>query len=228
MKTIGILTAMDCETEAIVNCLDNVTTKVIGPTTFYEGSINQHNVVVALCGIGKVNSAMNATLMINHYDLDSIINIGTAGGLQEYENVLDVVVAEQICEYDLDVVDWGKGYNNPKTCVKLDSNLIHHCKNVLESDEYSVYYGPIATGDVFVCTDTHVNNILSFYPKSLACEMEGGSIAKVAKAFNVPCLVIRSLSDIAIKEGNDLVFEEYAKLAAKRAAVWTKQLIETL
>ena len=40
-------------------------------------------------------------------------------------------------------------------------------------------------------------------------------------------LLIRSLSDIAIKEGNDLVFEEYAKLAAKRAAEWTEKIIET-
>lgn len=228
MKIIGILTAMDCETEAIVNCLQDVKQMQYGPTTFYEGSIDNHRVIVALCGVGKVSSAMNATLMINHYPLDALVNIGTAGGLQTYENVLDVVIATQVCEYDMDVIDWGKGYGNPKTCTFLDESLIEKCKDVFKDNDYAVYYGPIATGDVFVCKDNHISNIVSHYPESLACEMEGGAIAKVAKAFNIPCLVIRSLSDIAIKEGNEIQFEQYMVLASQRAAQWTEALIKVL
>lgn len=44
--------------------------------------------------------------------------------------------------------------------------------------------------------------------------MEAASIAQVCAHYGVPFVVVRSLSDITLKEGNEMTFEEYAQKAS--------------
>lgn len=228
MKKIGLLAAMQIEVDAFLQRCSSYEMINYANHQFYQTTLANHEVIIGLCGVGKVNSACTTTLMIDHFNVDIIINIGTAGGLKDNENVLDVVVATQICEYDLDVIDWGKGYGNAKTCSIIDPTLLEIAKTHLHDEKSTIWFGPIATGDVFVCKDEHIKTIVDYYPESLAAEMEGGAIAKVCNSLNVPCLVIRSLSDIAVKEGNEFTFEQYAAIASQRSALWCETLINAL
>lgn len=222
---IGILAAMDVEVNAILDLCDHYTLKKIHDIPFYLTTIENHDVVIGLCGIGKVAAGARTMLMVESFHPSCIINIGTAGGLRHDQSVLDVVLADSICQYDIDVHDWGFGHGNTHTCFDIDTNLLNLAKSVVNDGNHHVWIGPIATGDVFVNRDDQVELILKRYPDSLCAEMEGGAIAQVCNMVKTPVLVIRSLSDITVQEGNEMTFDQYAALASKRAALWCYQLI---
>ena len=80
---IGIIVAMDKEFAQLQ--------KVFG---------NDPNVVLQKCGIGKVNAAIGATMMIEKHHPDVIISSGCAGGADPSLNVGDVVVAAETTYHD--------------------------------------------------------------------------------------------------------------------------------
>ena len=227
-QPIGIMAAMEVEVEAILKLCDTTDQIMIHNIPFYRASIANHDLIIGLCGIGKVAAAARTMLMIESFHPAVIINIGTAGGLRKAQQVLDVVLATTICQYDIDVFDWGFGYGNPHTCFDIDQGLLEKSKNVINPKDHQVWIGPIATGDAFVNRDDQVQTILTRYPESLCAEMEGGAIAAVCNMCDVAVLVIRSLSDITVNEGNEITFDQYVALASERAAKWCRELVLTI
>ena len=227
-QPIGIMAAMEVEANAILDLCDTTKKTMIHNIPFYQATIDDHDLIIGLCGIGKVAAAARTMLMVESFHPSCIINIGTAGGLKEDQHVLDVVLANTICQYDIDVFDWGYGYGNPHTCFEIDQTLLEKAKRVISSTDHRVWIGPIATGDAFVHRDDQVQTILQRYPQSLCAEMEGGAIAAVCNMCDVPVLVIRSLSDITVNEGNEITFDQYVKKASKRAAQWCRELVLTM
>ena len=49
--------------------------------SFYLGTLANRDIVLMQSGIGKVNAAYSTTLLMEHFEIDTLINIGTAGGL---------------------------------------------------------------------------------------------------------------------------------------------------
>ena len=227
-QPVGILAAMDVEVSAILNLCERYTLTKTHGIPFFQTTIENHDVIIGLCGIGKVSAAARTMLMVESFHPSCIINIGTAGGLRADQKVLDVVLADSICQYDIDVHDWGFGYGNAHTCFKIDMDLLEKAKAVINDQNHHVWIGPIATGDAFVNRDDQVEMILQRYPESLCAEMEGGAIAQVCNMVQTPVLVIRSLSDITVTEGNEMTFDQYAELASQRAARWCYDLIKTI
>ena len=80
---IGIIGAMESEMANLINGLANATKEIKSSQVFYKAMINKHEVIATTCGIGKVNSAINTTLLINNFKPNVIINSGIAGGSKE-------------------------------------------------------------------------------------------------------------------------------------------------
>ena len=59
-----------------------------------------------------------------------------------------------------------------------------------------VFQGVIASGDQFVASEAYVDKLQKEY-NAIACEMEGTSIALVCSQYDVPFVVIRTMSDKA-------------------------------
>ena len=55
--------------------------------------------------------------------------------------------------------------------------------------------------------------------------MEGTSIAQTADALKTPLIIIRSISDVTVEEGNEISFEEFLPVAAKNSAEFCKKFI---
>ena len=47
--------------------------------------------MVAISGIGKVNAARTTQILIDNFNIESIINVGVAGGLSNNINIGDIV-----------------------------------------------------------------------------------------------------------------------------------------
>ena len=112
MKRIGIVLAMQEELEAIRKYLKEENKMTIFNLDFYEGYINDFNCILVECGIGKVNAARTTQILINNFKVDTIINIGVAGGVDDRLNIGDIIIGEKLVQHDFDITSFGheKGY----------------------------------------------------------------------------------------------------------------------
>lgn len=60
------------------------------------------DVVLCKSGVGKAYAAMSCTILCMQGNIDSIINVGTAGGLTQDEQVLDIVISDKVVQADYD------------------------------------------------------------------------------------------------------------------------------
>ncbi len=221
---LGIIGAMDVEVSAIKALIKNsVTTKIAG-IDFVCGEIENVMVCVAECSPGKVNSAMCAQIMIDRFKPELVINTGVAGSLSNDVAIKNVVIANDVCQYDYDTTVCGDplgylcGVNTVKIeCDKEASDLLARC--AINSGE-KIHRGTIATGDTFVSEPLLKEKITSSFG-AICCEMEGGSIGHVCRANNIPFAVLRSISD----GGNENSFIDYPTFKKIAANISTTILI---
>lgn len=100
---IGIIGAMEEEVDALKQKIEIVNTNQYHGYIFYEGTMCGEKVILLQGGIGKVNAAISATLLLTHYDIEYVINIGSAGGVRQEQNVGDVVISSSVVHHDVDV-----------------------------------------------------------------------------------------------------------------------------
>ncbi len=73
---------------------------VIMGITFTVGKMRTRDVVVVKSGIGKVNSAMTAALLLEHFDPSEVVFTGIAGGIDPLLLPGDIVVGERAAQHD--------------------------------------------------------------------------------------------------------------------------------
>lgn len=224
---IAIICAIEQEVKAITKVMQETTKKSIMHMDVYEGKIADHLCVMALAGVGKVNAAMSATLLIDHYDVDTLINVGVAGGLKSDQETSDIVISKRVIQHDFDTsfIDGEEGMGLTYEC---DADLITKCSQILEANHVRYFIGDTASGDSFVGQNDYLKRIQKLFPDCISTEMEAGAISQVCANADIPCLIIRSLSDIAVKENNHLDFLEFAQEASHQAAWLAQALIEKL
>ena len=103
---IGVISAMQNEFELIVDALENKKIETICNIDFHIGTLNNHQIVGVISGIGKVNSAITAAILINNFKPDLVINSGIAGGTVGL-NPRDIIIPEKLTYSDADVVAFG-------------------------------------------------------------------------------------------------------------------------
>ncbi|WP_163931987.1 5'-methylthioadenosine/adenosylhomocysteine nucleosidase [Paraferrimonas sp. SM1919] len=217
---IGIIGAMEPEVVSLVAALTNKQQQTIAGVEFYSGQIDGVEVVITRSGIGKVAATVATTLLISQYQPSHIINTGSAGGFVDTLDIGDVVISDEVLHHDVDATAFGyvmgQVPQQPAT-FKADQTLINAAQVALEPMDNKGITGLIGTGDSFIADPNRTKVMLEHFPNLAACEMEGAAIAQTAHQFNVPFVVIRSLSDNANND-SPVDFESYIKLAGKRSA----------
>ncbi|MFR7591391.1 MAG: 5'-methylthioadenosine/adenosylhomocysteine nucleosidase [Longibaculum sp.] len=228
---IGIIGAMAEEVEEIKKLMSIEEQKEIQDYLFYVGKMNQKDVVLLQGGIGKVNAAVATTLLLSHYDIDCVINIGSAGGLSLEQNVGDVVISSEVVHYDVDVTafqrELGEVPGMPRFFVP-DQDLLKRVKDILSQLHMVSHIGLIASGDQFVSREDQVQKIKHDFPQAMCVEMEAAAIAQVCYVFHKKFIITRSLSDIFNKGENHIQFDEYLKKASQASAKMCYELVSTL
>lgn len=230
-KTIGIIGAMDEEVEILKSMLDITETVTEAGMTFYKGMLHNRQIVLARSGIGKVNAAVCAQLMITLFKIDYLINSGVAGTLHPDINQGDIVISTDAVQHDVDTTVFGDPLGAiPRlgvTFFEADQALMtlaEKAANSLNFEGVSIFRGRVASGDQFVAGGELKDRIQSNFAPS-AVEMEGASIAHVAYLNKVPYVIIRAISDKA--DGSaDLSYEEFLPLAAKHASLLLEEMVK--
>lgn len=218
-KVVGIICAMKKEAEGIISAMTEVKTENISGITFNVGKINGSDAVVAICGIGKVFAALCAQTMILRYSPSLIINSGVAGGLSPELKICDIALATSLVQHDMDTSPLGgpKGMISGINIINIpaDVSATECLRACAEGEGVNTVLGVIASGDKFICENSDKEFIRSTFD-AVACEMEGASIAQVCYVNDVPCAVMRAISDGG-DDNASLDYPTFAKLAAERA-----------
>lgn len=219
MKKIGIIFAMNEELIELKKYLNIEKEYNIFDLTFYESKINENDVVLVQSGVGKVNAARCAQILIDNIKVDYIFNIGVAGGVSENLNVGDIVIGEKLVQHDFDITAFNheKGYI-PNVGVYIDSDeyLLKVAQNIISKSNINTLTGVIASGDIF-CTDYMMSKKINTKFNALCVEMEGASIAQVCYLSHIPFLIIRSTSDTP-NNNNVITYEEFLEDSCKKVA----------
>ncbi len=215
--TIGIIAAMQMELDGLKTVMADAVTETVSGMEFVRGRIAGKNVVAVVCGIGKVFAAMCAQTLILKYAPDAVLNIGVAGAVGPGLRVLDLVVADRVCQHDLDTSPLGdpvgmvSGVN--LVYFPADPGLSGALLRAAAGCGYSAVAGTVASGDQFVADPARKEQIHTLFGAA-AVEMEGGSVAQVCAVNAVPFAVLRCISD---GDGGGMDYETFAPRAARQS-----------
>lgn len=234
MNNIGIIVAMQEELDEILNIMDTIKEEEIYNVNFKKGNIGENNIIVVKSGVGKVNAARTTQILIDKFNINTIINVGSAGALNSKLNIGDIVIADKLIQHDFDITAFNhkKGYiTDVGDYIYCDKDLVMKLEKVannmradkIENKEYKFITGTIASGDIF-CTDVEMKNKIYSKFGAECVEMEGAAIAQVCYLDNIPFVVMRSISD-SPNGNNAIVFDEFVKLASKRCAMILKNFL---
>lgn len=222
---IGILCAMDAEAKLMLSRLSDVIETELRGFTYYEGRHMGKDVVLSVCSIGKVNSAIGAQILIDHFGVDFIINSGIAGGLDERLSILSMVIGDKLTFHDFDHRIM-RDYFPYQNYFYSDERAVMLANKIAERNNLSYFTGTIVTGDLFV-EDSFKKDQLHEDFGALCVEMEGASIANTAYINGIPFIVIRCISDLA-NDGGYMTYEEFKERAADESAKLVLSLVEEL
>ena len=223
MKKIGLIFAMEEEIQEFIKLINVNNAYQLFGLPFYETVINDNDCLLTVCGVGKVNAARTAQILIGNYGVDIILNVGVAGGISDNLKVGDIIIGEKLVQHDFDITAFNhdKGYiPNVGVFIESDEYLIRVASEIIKEN---VHKGVIASGDIFL-TDSIMSNKIRNKFNALCVEMEGASIAQVAYLSNIPFLVLRSISDIPNNQ-NVITYEEFLKSSSKIIAGYLYKII---
>ena len=229
MKRFGIIAAMQEEMQEIEKIMKNTEKIEIYNLNFITGEINNIKIILVEAGVGKVNAARTTQILIDKFNIDALINVGSAATANKELEIGDIVIGSKLVQHDFDITafDHPKGFiSNVGQYMESDKELIEKIEGTVEQlndKEFKIKIGTIASGDIF-CTELSMKNKIKDKFDADAIEMEGAAIAQVCKLDNIPFIVIRGISD-SPNGNNAITFEQYLQKASHRCAEIIKKFI---
>lgn len=199
---------------------------------FYEGELRGQKVVVVQSGIGKVNAALCAQILVNVFGVNMLINTGIAGSLDADIDIGDMVISTDAVQHDVDATVFGDAYGQvpglDTFAFEADQKMVELAKAANEevNPDIKTFTGRIVSGDQFIESRERKEWLVKeFHAK--CTEMEGAAIAHAAYLNQVSFVIIRAISD---KADNSAVMDypTFQKLAIAHSVKLVLRLMEKL
>lgn len=236
---LAILSALEAEAEPVLSPLRDRDAAAVRGLPVTTGTLDGRPVVVAVTGVGKVNAAMTAALVVERFRPSAVLFTGVAGALDPELLPGDVVIGGKLVQHDLvNLTDAGPvprtvrgprdGTHGPLS-LEPDARLLALAREVAAAGRAlsavagatrppRIVVGTIATGDSFVSSRARRQDLLERLSAS-AVEMEGAAVAQVGRELGVPVLVVRGLSDRAAGDARAEAQRNLATAARNAAEV---------
>jgi adenosylhomocysteine nucleosidase len=211
---IAIMSAMVEELEPIVNDLNCSKIDMLNGQDVYEYVNGNDTLYFLNSGIGKVNAAITTTLLITKYEVDKVLNIGTAGGVNSNLSIADFVVADKLVFHDVDVTAFGYELGQiPKESQYFEISAANEFYEYLKVNNDNVHIGTVCTGDQFISSNDVKKEIEKNFTNVYAIEMESSAIVMTCLHLDVDCVVLRTISDLAYEEST-VEFDKYLSIVS--------------
>ncbi|MBS0331412.1 MAG: 5'-methylthioadenosine/S-adenosylhomocysteine nucleosidase [Proteobacteria bacterium] len=212
-----------------------------GPTRVWTGRHGGQALALAQSGVGKVNAAAAATLLLSTFEARALVFCGVAGGLDPDLPVGALLLADHLAIHDYGVMAGGRLTSTASGVIPLGAPalegpepvppevaavLARLAQRVAPRAAHPVRLGGVITADYFLnCAETRTKLFARF--RAQAIDMESGAVAQVAGAWGVPLYVIRTLSDLA-GEDSHIAYPQMARMAADNSALAVEDLLALL
>ena len=234
-QAIAIIAAMPEERDALLALFPETAVKRHFHTDLHECRHGAQEIVIVRSGVGKANAAGTLALVLSDFDIGCVINIGSAGGLQPDQQVLDLVVPREVVYTDVDLTTFGMApgqmYGEPPRFYP-DARLLAIFDQLVADGRvpHTCHHGLLGSADSHIARPEQIARIReSFHDEVLCVEMEGGAIAQACTRFGVPFLILRALSDVPAKGGDSVLeFQTFLPRAAKTSATICLELVRRL
>lgn len=189
---IGVLYAMKKEAAGLLRQLGEGTVHRIAGIPFYEIS---PQMVICVGGVGKVNTAMAAQLLIDHFGVERILNAGCAGALADLP-AGTLVMGTDCVQHDVDTTLAGDlpGFVSTVERVTFPCAEQLETLTLLANMGYPCTPGVIATGDWFGRDYDRAQQLRDIYG-ALVCEMEACAAAQVCLRNEIPFQALKVVTD---------------------------------
>ncbi len=194
---LGVLYAMDKEAAGLLHKLNASPLPARVGMPFYALPGGH---ILCVGGVGKVNAAMAAQLLIDRFEVDAILNAGCAGAFFATLPTGTVVVAEHCVQHDVDTTLAG----DPAGLVSTVNVTEFPCA---VPDVPGAVKGVVATGDWFGRDFDRARAIQERFGADV-CDMEAGAVAQVCLRHGLPCTVVKSVSDHLFSPCQDREYQE--------------------
>ena len=206
MMKIGMIVAI--ETHAIFERYKNIET-LSAPKGFelFLHRAENFDLYIMHCGMGTINAAAGTQLLIDKCNVDLIVDFGVVGGLTEAMKVQKIVVIDKIVHYRYDASEFmnlkvGQLPEHDDIYVYTNQRLVQEVINY----NHDIIAATIASGDKFVSKAEDKKYIHETFNADV-CDMEAIGIALTCETNNVPCLLIKAVSD-SIQGGAEEFWKE--------------------
>lgn len=219
------MAAMEKELALIVSILDSPVEMEYEGISLHHGNLGNHEIFVAKCGIGKVNSALNTYRIIKSVNPDMVINSGVAGGAGL--PVGSILVADRVTYYDVwcgPGTEYGAADGVPLELTP-SVKITEIAKKTLSGNFKT---GLICSGDKFVSTPEEIAFIRSKFPDVCAVDMESASIAHTCTMEGIPFGIIRIVSDTPGEGENISQYQDFWTDAPQKTFSAVRTIIENL
>ena len=199
---IGIIGAMEEEVAILKESMEIEETVTYASMVFCKGKLCGKDVVIVRSGIGKVNAAICAQILVNKFNVDVLINTGIAGSLDAQIDIGDMVISTDCVEHDVDASIFGDPvgqvprmdtFSFPADPILVGKAL---AANEEANPDIKTFAGRIVSGDQFVSSSEVKDKLVNLFGAKCT-EMEGAAIAHAAYLNKVSCVIIRAISDKA-------------------------------
>lgn len=210
--TIGIFTAMDKEARSFLK-EGTYVQSTYGDFKIYKFKLANHDAV--LCcppNVGEIAGASACQLLISKFNAEIIFNFGIVGALTEQSSLLSAVLVKSVVHYDMDtsVIDklpQGRYGCFDDVAVDCDKTLINKALAVVDLPVVTC-----ASADKFVADPEQKSMLATAFGADI-CDMESAGVLFACKFNNVPCLMVKCISDSLFGGTN-----EYKQNCLKAAA----------
>lgn len=227
---LAVVGAMPEEVASLLPSLEGVRSERSGPFELHRGRLAGREILAAVCGVGKVNAAALVQQLLAE-GAAALIFTGVAGAVDPRLRVGDVVVSVDAVQHDVDVTKLGyaPGQVPGEPAVwQADPTLVDLAVAAATEavPQATVVRGRVASGDLFVADPARTAALASAFGATCA-EMEGAAAAQVCSRWEVPWVVVRSISDTA--DGSAAVdFRAFTAECAARAEAVVRGTVERL
>lgn len=200
--TIGIIGAMEEEVAVLKQEMNIEETVDYASMRFCKGTLCGKNVVIVRSGIGKVNAAICAQVLVDRFNVDILINTGIAGSLDAAIDIGDMVISTDLVEHDMDATIFGDPLGQ---VPRMDTFSFPAAAGLIEkavaaneeaNPDIKTFTGRIVSGDQFVSSAEVKEKLVKNFGGKCT-EMEGAAIAHAAYLNKISCVIIRAISDKA-------------------------------
>ncbi len=146
-------------------------------------------------GWGKISAAGTAQYVIDHFQPDLMVNLGTCGGFAGSIEPGEVILVDRTIVYDIveQMGDSAEAIEHYTT--ELDLSWLR------QPYPHTVRRGLLVSADRDIVVEDIPQLVKSF--DAFAADWESGAIAWVAKKNNVRCLILRGVTDIVGAGGGE-------------------------